>query len=84
MASLLSSAAISIWHEEDPVHLTNAPYVDIAACLARVVTTAAFEPTADQQRCLRLESVITRQREATAANTTPGWILGEVQQCGRG
>ena len=84
MASLISSADISIWQEEDPVHLTNAAYGDIAASLARVVTTAASDPTADQLRRPRLESVVTRPREATAANTTPGWILGEVQQGGRG
>ena len=86
MASLINSAGISIWQEEDPVHLTNAAYGDIAASLARVVTTAASKPTADQLQRPRLESVVTRPREATAANTTPGWILGEVQQggCGRG
>ena len=82
MASLISSAGISIWQEEGPVHLTNAAYGDIAASLARVVTTAASEPTADQLGCPLLESVVTRPREATAANATPGWILGEVQQGG--
>ena len=59
-------------------------YGDIAASLARVVTTAAFGPTADQLRCPWLESVVTRPREPTAANTTPGWILGEVKQGGHG
>ena len=44
MASLISSAGISIWQEEGPVHLTNAAYGDIAASLARVVTTALQPP----------------------------------------
>ena len=84
MASLISSASISIWQEEDTVHLTNVAYGDIAASLVRVVSTAAFGPTADQLRCPWLESVVTRPREPTAANTTPGWILGEVKQGGHG
>ena len=84
LASLHSSAGISIWQEKDPVHLTNAAYGYIAASLVRVLTTPASEATADQQRRPRLESVVTRPREATAANTTPGWILEESQQGGRG
>ena len=80
MASLISSAGMSIWQENDPVHLTNAAYGDIAASLVKVITTAATDPSVDQVRRPRLESVVTRPREATAANTTPGWILGEVQQ----
>ena len=84
LASLHSSAGISIWQEKDPVHLTNAAYGYIAASLVRVLTTPASEATADQQRRPRLESVVTRPREATAANTTPGWILEESQQGGSG
>ena len=84
MASLISSAVMSIWQENDPVHLTNAAYGDIAASLVKVVTTAAADPSADQLRRPRLESVVTKPREATAANATPGWILGEAQQGGRG
>ena len=84
MASLISSAGMSIWQENDPVHLTNAAYGDIAASLVKVVTTAAADPSADQLRRPRLESVVTKPREATAANATPGWILGEAQQGGRG
>ena len=80
MANLISSAGISIWQEGDPVHLTNAAYSDIAASLSKVVTMAAFDPTSDQLRRPRLESIVTWPREATAANTTPSWILGEVQQ----
>ena len=84
MASLLSSAGMPIWQESDPVHLTNAAYGDIAASLVKVVTSAATNPSADKLRRPRLESVVTKPREATAANTTPGWILGEAQQGGRG
>ena len=84
MANLISSAGISIWQEGDPVHLTNAAYSDIAASLSKVVTMAAFDPTSDQLRRPRLESIVTWPREATAANTTPGWILWEVQQGCRG
>ena len=84
MASLLSSAGLPIWQESDPVHLTNAAYGDIAASLVKVVCTAATDPSADMLRRPRLESVVTKPREATAANTTPGWILGEAQQGGRG
>ena len=72
MANLISSAGMSIWQEDDPVHLTNAAYDDIAASLVKVVTAAATDPTADQLRCPRLESVVTRPKETTVANTTPG------------
>ena len=84
LASLHSSAGIAIWQEKDPVHLTNSAYGDIVASLVRVVTTTASEATADQQCRPRLESVVMRPREATAANTTPGWIVGESQVNGRG
>ena len=84
MASLLSSAGLSIWQDSDPVHLTNAAYGDIAASLVKVVTTAATDSSTDMLRRPRLESVVTNPREATAANTTAEWILGEAQQGGRG
>ena len=84
MASLISSAGMSMWQETDPVHLTNAAYGDIAASLVKVITTAATDPSVDQLRRPRLESIVTRPREATAAHMTPGWILGEVQRGGRG
>ena len=84
MASLISSAGISIWLEDDPVHLTNAAYGDIAASMVKVVTKTTSDPGADHLHRPRLESVVTRPREATVANTTRGWILGEAQQGGRG
>ena len=84
MASLISLASMYIWQEDDPVQLTNAAYGDIAASLVKVVAAAATDPSADQLRRPRLESVNTRPREATVANTTPGWILGEAQKGGRG
>ena len=57
---------------------------DIAASLVKMVTKTAADPSADHLRRPRLESLVTRPREATVANTTPGWILGEAQQGGRG
>ena len=84
MVSLISSTGISIWQEDDPVHLTNVAYGDIAASLVKVVTKTATDPAADQLRCPRLESVVTRPREATVANTTPGLIHGKTQQGSRG
>ena len=84
MSSLLSSAGLSIWQDSDPVHLANAAYSDIAASLVKVVTTAATDSSTDMLRRPRLEAVVTKPREATAANTTPGWILGEARQGGRG
>ena len=84
MANLISSAGISIWLEDDPVHLTNAAYRDIAASLVKLVTKTTSDLGADHLRRPRLESVVTRPRETTVANTTPGWILGESQQGGRG
>ena len=47
MASLSSSAGMSIWQEEDPVHLTNTAYGDIAASLNKVVTASATDPSED-------------------------------------
>ena len=84
MANLISSAGISIWLEDDPVHLTNTAYGDIAASLIKLVNKTAADPSADQLHRPRLESVVTRPREVTVANSTPGWILGEAQQGGRG
>ena len=84
MASLISSAGISIWLEDDSVHLTNAAYGDIAASLVKLVTKTTTDPEADHLCRPRLELVVTRPREATVANNTPGWILGETQQGGRG
>ena len=84
MVNLISSAGISIWLEDDPVHLTNTAYGDIAASLIKLVSKTAADPSADQLRRPRLESVVTRPREVTVASTTPGWILGEAQQGGRG
>ena len=66
LASLISSAGISIWLEDDPVHLTNAAYEDIAASLVKLVTKTAADPSADLLRRPRLESVVTRPKEATA------------------
>ena len=70
-----------IWQESDPVHLTNAAYGDIAGIL---VWSPATNPSVDMLRRPPLESVVTKPRAATAANMTPGWILGEAQQGGRG
>ena len=66
LASLISSAGISIWLEDDPVHLTNAAYEDIAASLVKLVTKTAADPSADLLRRPRLESVVTQPKEATA------------------
>ena len=49
MANLISSAGISIWLEDDPVHLTNAAYGDIAANLVKMVTKTT-DPSADHLR----------------------------------
>ena len=54
MASLISSAGISIWLEDDPVHLTNAAYGDIAASLVKLVTKSTSDPGADLLRRPRL------------------------------
>ena len=78
MVSLISSAGISICLEDDPVHLTNAAYGYIAASLVKLVTKTATDPAADHLRRPRLESVVTRPREATVANTTPERILSEA------
>ena len=60
IASLLSSAGLSIWQDSNPVHLTNAAYGDIAASLVKVVTTAATDSFTDMLRRPRLESVVTK------------------------
>ena len=60
MASLLSSAGLSIWQDSNPVHLTNAAYGDIAASLVKVVTTAATDSSTDMLQRPRLESVVTK------------------------
>ena len=67
------------------IYKKNLELLDIAASLVKLVTKTAADPSADLLRRPRLESVVTRPREATAANNTPpGWILGEKQQGGRG
>ena len=76
LTSLFRSAGISIW--------TNAAYGDIAASLIKLISTPASEAAGSTKQRAKLESVVTRPREAAEGNSMPGWILGESQRGGRG
>ena len=71
-----SSAGWSIWREDDPVHLTAAAYVDIAAILSTQAETTSKQPQTGQAR-QRLVSVVPAPPVATVAVREPAWISGQ-------
>ena len=85
LAAKTSSAGLSVWQDNDPVHLTSAAYKDIASLIqhqAGNLTTGA--PPAGRRR---INSIIPGQLQSTApaALSVPGWITGtEAGRADRG
>ena len=73
-----SSAGWSIWREDDPVHLTAAAYVDIAAILSTQAETTSKQPQTGQTR-QRLVSVVPAPPAAAVAVREPTWISVQLR-----
>ena len=65
---------MSVWQEEDPVHLTASAYKDIASLVQNQAELAVqWKPAAGRRR---IDSLVTSQLSATTLNMPqePGWI----------
>ena len=69
-----STAGLSVWQEEDPVHLTSSAYKDIASLVQNQAELAVQGKPAAGRR--RIDSIVTSQLSATTPNMPqePGWI----------
>ena len=85
LAANTSSAGLSVWKENHPVHLTSAAYKDIASLIQHQAGSLVSGVPAFSRR--RINSIIPGQSHATtpAAVSVPGWISGtEVGRSDRG
>ena len=78
LTDVKSSAGLSIWREDDPVHLTAAAYNDIAVVLSSQAENNGKQPAADQLR-RRLASVIPTPTTVAPAVRELEWISGELR-----
>ena len=78
LANIKSSAGLSIWRDDDPVHLSTAAYNDIAAVLASQANNNGRQPTSGYGR-RRLASVIPALARSVPAVREPEWISGELR-----
>ena len=78
LAEVKSSAGLSIWREDNPVHLTAAAYNDIAAVLLNQAKNNGNKPSVGQLR-RRLVSVIPAPSTTAPAVREPEWISGEIR-----
>ena len=83
LTNLVSSGGVSIWKEEDPVHLTETAYSDIAEHLVSIIKGGDGKDSLELLR-KRLESVVTRSAADPAENPLPGWLVGGNQGGQRG
>ena len=74
LAAKTSSAGLSVWKENDPVHLTSAAYKDIASLIQHQAGSLVLGAPASGRR--RINSIILGQSQASApaAVSVPGWI----------
>ena len=77
-----STAGMSVWLEDDPVHLTASAYKDIASLVhnqAELVVQGS--PTSGRRR---IDSIVTGQRlvPLPAVPQVPGWISGTESRGG--
>ena len=71
-----STAGMSVWLEEDPVHLTASAYKDIASLVQNQAELAVQgKPTSGRRR---IDSIVTSQLSAATPTMLqePGWISG--------
>ena len=83
LAGLNSSGGVGIWREDEPVHLTDTAYGNIAKHLVDVVTGSTNSEAAVLPR-KRLERYVTRYGADPAQKPLPGWIIGGNQGGARG
>ena len=71
-----SMAGMSVWLEEDPVHLTASAYKDIASLVQNQAELAVQGKPASGRR--RIDSIVTSQLSVAtpAVLQVPGWISG--------
>ena len=87
LAAKTSSAGLSVWQENDPVHLTSAAYKDIASLIQHQDGGLIAGAPASGRWCINSISPGQPQSSALAVMLVPGWISGtEVGRadCGRG
>ena len=84
LPSLHSSGGVTIWRGDDPVHLTDTAFGDIADHLVNVVKGSGGGDQEDVPQRRRLESVVTRSGTDPAEKPVPGWLLGGNQGGARG
>ena len=78
LTNVKSSAGLSIWREDDPVHLTAAANNNIAAVLSSQAENNGKQPAASQLR-RRLASVVTTPTSVAPAVREPEWISGKLR-----
>ena len=83
LTDVKSSAGLSIWREDDPVHLTAAANNDIAAVLSSQAENNGKQPAVCQLR-RRLASVILTPYTVAPAVREPEWISGGELRSARG
>ena len=83
LTEVKSSAGLSIWREDDAVHLTTASYGDIAAVLANQANTNSHAAAAATVR-KRLLSVVPTQGASETCIREPEWISGQLRDSRRG
>ena len=76
LATKTSLAGLSVWQENDPVHLTSAAYKDIASLIQHQAGSLVLGAPASGRR--RINSIIPGQPQssAPAVISVPGWISG--------
>ena len=78
LADIKSSAGLSIWRDDDPVHLSMAAYNDIGAVLSSQADNNGRQPISCHSR-RRLASVIPAPAKPAPAVREPEWINGELR-----
>ena len=87
LAAKTSSAGLSVWQENHPVHLTSAAYKDIASLIQHQDGGLIASAPASGRRCINSIIPGQPQSSAPAVMSVPGWISGTEAgraDCGRG
>ena len=71
-------AGLSLWREDNPVHLTAAVYGDIAVVIYNQAETSGKNPQAGHAR-RRLVSVVPTLVSNQPVAREPGWISGQLR-----
>ena len=74
LAAKTSSAGLSVWQENDPVHLTSVAYKDIACLIQHQAGSLVLGAPASGRRCINSIILGQPQSSAPAIMLVPGWI----------